>query len=107
MYNCDRCNKPAPGVFDGEGVEKDFNTQVDFGLHLYATGYYGGFWDTMAFMGEEGVSFTLCHDCSAWLCREIPKMATEAKGGHGFSSNTEDRCCEFAGDWDTPRHLRN
>ncbi|SVA55142.1 uncharacterized protein METZ01_LOCUS107996 [marine metagenome] len=51
----------------------------------------------MAFMGEEGITFTLCHDCSAWLCREIPKMAAEAKGGHGFSG---ERCCEFASDWD-------
>ena len=100
MYNCDRCDKPSPGVFDGEGVEEEFNTQVDNGLHVYARGYYGGFWDTMAFMGEEGITFTLCHDCSAWLCREIPKMAAEAKGGHGFSGDREERCCEFAGDWD-------
>ena len=97
MYNCDRCDKSAPGVFDGEGVEQEFNTQVDNGLHVYVRGYYGGFWDTMAFMGEEGITFTLCHDCSAWLCREIPKMAAEAKGGHGFSG---ERCCEFASDWD-------
>ena len=97
MYKCDRCGTPSPGVFDGEAVDEQFNTQVESGLHLYATGYYGGFWDTMAFMGEEGVSFTLCHDCSAWLCQEIPKMAAEAAGGHGFlGTKWEEPCCKFA-----------
>ena len=88
-YPCDRCGVPTRSVFEGENVADDYNTQLDGGLHLYARGYYGGFWDTMAFMGEEGVTFHLCHDCSAWLCREIPKMAAEAKGGH-FSSNVQD-----------------
>jgi len=106
-YPCDRCGVPTRSVFEGENVADDYNTQLDGGLHLYARGYYGGFWDTMAFMGEEGVTFHLCHDCSAWLCSEIPKMAEEAKGGH-FSSNVQDEgvlhekskahtdvCCKF------------
>ncbi len=82
-YPCDRCGVPTRSVFEGENVADDYNTQLDGGLHLYARGYYGGFWDTMSFMGEEGVTFHLCHDCSAWLCREIPKMAAEAKRLHG------------------------
>ena len=95
-YACDRCGVPTRSVFEGESVEDDFNSQLDGGLHLDARGYYGGFWDTMAFMGEEGVTFHLCHDCSAWLCSEIPKMAEEAKGGH-FSSNVQDEGVRHTG----------
>tara|TARA_R100001086_G_C11615074_1_gene197135 strand:- start:45 stop:308 length:264 start_codon:yes stop_codon:yes gene_type:complete len=81
--------------------------QLDGGLHMTAAGYYAGFWDTMAFMGDEPVSFHLCHDCSAWLCREIPKMGERAEGGH-LSCNCQDEgvrhtgepggvCCEWGG----------
>ena len=104
---CDRCGVGTRSVFEDE-TEDDFGTQFSGGLSIAARGYYGGFWDTMAFMGENPVTFTLCHDCSAWLCREIPKMAEQAKGGH-FSSNVQDegvlhsehrstaveRCCEW------------
>ena len=85
-YPCDRCGIPTRSVFEGESVQDDYNSQLDGGLRLTARGYYGGFWDTMAFMGEEAVAFVLCHDCSAWLTAEIPKMAEEAKGGHSSSS---------------------
>ena len=106
-YPCDRCGVPTRSVFEGESVQDDYNSQLDGGLRLTARGYYGGFWDTMAFMGEEAVAVVLCHDCSAWLTAEIPKMAEEAKGGH-FSSNVQDEgvlhekskahtdvCCKF------------
>ena len=79
---CDRCDR-----------------QVSNGLHVFTSGYYGGFWDTMSFMGEGPVGVTLCHDCSVWLCNEIPAFAKEAKGGHGFDSNEQDRCCEYAFDY--------
>ena len=105
-YPCDRCGVPTRSVFEGE-TKADYSSQLDGGLHITASGYYGGFWDTLSFMGEEPVSFHLCHDCSAWLCSEIPKMAEEAKGGH-FSSNVQDEgvlhekskahtdvCCKF------------
>ena len=92
---CDRCEQQTTRVFPGMS-----ETQIDNGLHVYASGYYGGFWDTMSFMGEEGIHIHLCHDCSEWLCKEIPAFGKEAKGGHGFPGNTEERCCEFAGDWD-------
>ena len=109
-YPCDRCGVPTKSVFEGESVEDDFNSQLDGGLRLTASGYYAGFWDTLSFMGEEPVTFHLCHDCSAWLTREIPKMAAEAEGGH-FSSNVQDEgvrhrgspdeiCCE----WGVPDH---
>ena len=100
-YPCDRCGVPTRSVFEGESVQDDYNSQLDGGLRLTARGYYGGFWDTMAFMGEEAVAFVLCHDCSAWLTAEIPKMAEEAKGGHS-SSNVQatatppaEPCCKF------------
>jgi hypothetical protein len=79
-----------------------------YGLHAYVRGYDGGFFDTMPFAGEEPVDVHLCHDCSAWLCREIPRLAKEARGGHPIDTNPvrlpdgrlaeEDlgRCCEFA-----------
>jgi hypothetical protein len=54
----------------------------------------------MTFAGDKPAEFTLCHDCCVWLANEIPAIAKEAKGGHGFHSNTQERCCEFAGDWD-------
>ena len=88
-YPCDRCGVPTRSVFEGETTNGDFSTQLDGGLHLTASGYYGGFWDTLSFMGEEPVSFHLCHDCSAWLTTEIPAMAAQAKGGH-FSSNVQN-----------------
>ena len=56
----------------------------------------------MPFMGEGPTEFTLCHDCCVWLANEIPALAKEAKGGHGFCGNTEERCCEYASDWDDP-----
>jgi len=106
-YECDRCGVPTRSVFEGESAEDEFNSQLDGGLRIQASGYYGGFWDTLAFMGEAPLTLFLCHDCSVWLTREIPKMAAEAKGGH-FSSNMQDagvlhgpgrdlpeRCCEF------------
>jgi len=107
-YSCDRCSVPTRSVFEGATQGPAYPMQLDGGLHLTAAGYYGGFWDTMPFMGDEPVSFHLCHDCSAWLCREIPKMAERAEGGH-FSSNVQDegvlhsehrstaveRCCEW------------
>ena len=86
-YECDRCGVPTRSVFEGE-TKDDYSTQLDGGLHIQAFGYYGGFWDTLAFMGEGPVSFHLCHDCSAWLTTEIPAMAEEATGGH-FSSNVQ------------------
>jgi hypothetical protein len=92
---CDRCEKQTTRVFPGMS-----ETQIDNGLHVYASGYYGGFWDTMSFAGKEGIHIHLCHDCSEWLCKEIPAFGKEAKGGHGFGSSTRERCCEFAGDWD-------
>lgn len=88
-YPCDRCGVPTRSVFEGEASHDEFTLQLDGGLHLTARGYYGGFWDTLSFVGEEAVAFRLCHDCSAWLCSEIPKMAKEAEGGH-FSSNVQD-----------------
>jgi len=100
-YACDRCGVPTKGVFEDESVSPSNASQLDGGLHIQASGYYGGFWDTLSFMGEGPVSFHLCHDCSAWLCAEIPKMAEEAKGGH-FSSNVQATqaipagpCCEW------------
>ena len=87
-YPCDRCGVPTRSVFEGETTNGDYSTQLDGGLHLTARGYYGGFWDTLMFMGEEPVTFHLCHDCSAWLTTEIPAMAEEATGGH-FSSNVQ------------------
>ena len=96
-YPCDRGGVPTRSVFEGESVQDDYNSQLDGGLRLTARGYYGGFWDTMAFMGEEAVAFVLCHDCSAWLTAEIPKMAEEAKGGH-FSSNVQDEGGRHAAD---------
>ena len=96
-YPCDRCGVPTRSVFEGETSQDEFNSQLDGGLHLTASGYYGGFWDTLSFMGEEGVTFHLCHDCSAWLCSQIPKMAEEAKGGH-FSSNVQNAGVRHAAD---------
>jgi hypothetical protein len=29
-------------------------------------------------------------------------LAESAKGGHGFNGNTQERCCDYAGDWDDP-----
>ena len=46
---CDRCEKQTTRVFPGMS-----ETQIDNGLHVYASGYYGGFWDTMSFAGKEG-----------------------------------------------------
>lgn len=114
-YPCDRCSVPTRSVFEGENVQDDYRQQLDGGLHLAVRGYYCGFWDTMSFMGEDSIEFRLCHDCSAWLCAEIPKMAEEAKGGH-FSSNVQDegarhsqgedviteRCC----DWGVANHAQ-
>ncbi len=88
-YPCDRCGVPTRSVFEGEMTNGDYSTQLDGGLHLTASGYYGGFWDTLSFMGEEPVSFHFCHDCSSWLCLQVAKMAEQAKGGH-FSSNMQD-----------------
>ena len=87
-YPCDRCGVPTRSVFEGE-TKDDYSTQLDGGLHIQAFGYYGGFWDTLSFMGEGPISFHLCHDCSAWLTTEIPAMAAQAKGGH-FSSNVQN-----------------
>ena len=92
---CDRCGIGTRSVFEDE-TEDDYGKQFSGGLSMSARGYYGGFWDTMAFMGEGAVTFTLCHDCSAWLCSQIPKMAEEAKGGH-FSSNVQDDGVRHAG----------
>ena len=103
---CDRCEGQIGRVFPESELEGT-NRQVDNGLHVWAQGYYGGFWDTMPFMGEGPTEFTLCHDCCVWLSNEIPALAKEAKGGHGFGSNTQERCCEYAFDWDdTARHNR-
>lgn len=88
-YPCDRCGVPTRSVFEGESTLEDYGTQLKGGLYLTASGYYGGFWDTAPFMGDEPIDFRLCHDCSAWLSQEIPKMAAEAQGGH-FSSNVQD-----------------
>ena len=41
-YPCDRCGVPTRSVFEGENAEDDFNSQLDGGLHLTASGYYGG-----------------------------------------------------------------
>ena len=95
-YACDRCGVPTKGVFEDESVSPSNASQLDGGRHIQASGYYGGFWDTLSFMGEGPVSFHLCHDCSAWLCAEIPKMAEEAKGGH-FSSNVQDEGVRHTG----------
>jgi len=96
---CDRCEGQVKRVFSDlelEGTDR----QILNGLHIYALGYYGGFWDTLSYAGESGVDVTLCHDCCIWLCSEIPAFAKEAKGGHGFDSDRGDkRCCEYAGDW--------
>ena len=88
-YPCDRCGIPTRSVFEGETMQDQFNSQLVGGLHLTASGYYGGFWDTAPFLGDEPVTFHLCHDCSAWLCMEIPAMAVAAKAGH-FSSNVDN-----------------
>ncbi len=106
-YECDRCGVPTKGVFEGESVSPSNTSQLSGGLRVQASGYYGGFWDTMSFMGEGPVTLFLCHDCSVWLTHEIPKMALTAKGGH-FSSSMQnegvlhgpgrdlpERCCEF------------
>jgi|TARA_Y100000310_G_C20594316_1_gene769698 hypothetical protein len=87
-YPCDRCGVPTRSVFEGETFQDEFNSQLDGGLHIQAFGYYGGFWDTLSFMGEGPISFHLCHDCCVWLTTEIPAMAEEATGGH-FSSNVQ------------------
>jgi hypothetical protein len=94
-YECDRCGVPTRSVFEGE-TEGDYGTQFSGGLSVAARGYYGGFWDTVAFMGDEAVTFTLCHDCSAWLCSQIPKMAEAAKGGH-YSSNVQNEGVRHTG----------
>ena len=98
---CDRCGSPTASATSEP-------TQFLGGLQVVVHGYYGGFWDTMSFMGDEAVNFHLCHDCSAWLCKEIPKMAVEAKGGH-FSSmmnavkaDPEVKCC----DWGVVNHAQ-
>ena len=100
-YECDRCGVPTRSVFEGEMTNDDYSSQLDGGLRIQASGYYGGFWDTMPMFGEEPLTLHLCHDCSAWLCREIPAMAEQAKGGH-FSSNVQATqaipagpCCEW------------
>ena len=98
---CDRCEGQVERVFS-ESELKGTDRQIDNGLHIWAQGYYGGFWDTMPFMGEEPTEVTLCHDCCVWLCNEIPALAKSAKGGHGFNSNREDRCCDYAGDRANP-----
>lgn len=86
-YKCDRCGIPTKSVFERE-TKNDYSSQLMGGLHMTASGYYGGYWDTAPFMGDEPITFSLCHDCSTWLSREIPKMAQAAKGGH-FSSNVQ------------------
>ena len=96
---CDRCEGQVDRVFS-ESELKGTDRQIHNGLHIWAQGYYGGFWDTMSFAGDKPVEFTLCHDCCVWLANEIPAIAKEAKGGHGFRGKTQERCCEFAGDWD-------
>ena len=99
---CDRCGVPTRSEFEGEG-HPEWSTQFEGGLHIYASGYYGGFWDTLSFAGEGPVDVHLCHDCSAWLCREIPKLAAEAEGGH-FKGNITDGCdCEWGVVIDDPR----
>lgn len=95
-YPCDRCGIPTRSVFEGETTKDDYSSQLTGGLHLAARGYYGGFWDTMSFIGEDSIEFHLCHDCSAWLCSQIPKMAEEAKGGH-FSSNVQNEGVRHTG----------
>ena len=88
-YECDRCGVPTRSVFEGESASGlEYSSQLTGGLHLTASGYYGGFWDTAPFMGDEPIDFRLCHDCSAWLCEQIPKAAGAAKSGH-FSSNVQ------------------
>jgi hypothetical protein len=87
-YPCDRCAVPTRSVFEGESTLEDYSTQLNGGLHMTASGYYGGYWDTASFMGDEPIDFHLCHDCATWLSREIPKMAQAAKGGH-FAANVE------------------
>jgi hypothetical protein len=106
-YECDRCGTPTRSVFERDG-QSEWPQQLWCGLHAYVRGYDGGFFDTMPFAGEEPVDVHLCHDCSAWLCREIPRLAKEARGGHPIDTNPvrlpdgrlaeEDlgRCCEFA-----------
>jgi hypothetical protein len=98
---CDRCEGQVERVFS-ETELKGADRQIDNGLHVWAQGYYGGFWDSMPFMGEGPTEVTLCHDCCVWLCNEIPAFAESAKGGHGFNGNTQERCCDYAGDWDDP-----
>jgi len=93
---CDRCGVGTRSVFEDE-TEDDFGTQFIGGLSMTARGYYGGFWDTEAYMGEGPETFTLCHDCSAWLCSQIPKMATAAEGGH-FTSNVQKEGVRHAAD---------
>lgn len=89
-YECDRCGVSTKSVFEGESTSGlEYSSQLTGGLHLTASGYYGGFWDTAPFMGDEPIDFRLCHDCSAWLCEQIPKVAEAAKGGH-YSSNVDN-----------------
>jgi len=100
---CDRCGVPTRSEFEPLGVSNEWQRQFEGGLHAYVRGYDGGFWDTMSFMGDEPTWVALCHDCSAWLCREIPKLAAEAEGGH-LKTNIRDGCdCEWGVIDDDPR----
>ena len=102
---CDRCECQVERVFS-ESELKGADRQIANGLHIWVQGYYGGFWDAMPFIGEGPTELTLCHDCCVRLCNEIPALAKSAKGGHGFSGNTQERCCDYAGDWDDPNRNR-
>ena len=81
-------------------------SQIFNGLQIHAEGYYGGFWDTLPFMGERPADVSLCHDCCVWLCKEIPAFKIEAKDGHIFDPddevNPQERCCDYAYDWSQP-----
>jgi|TARA_Y100000034_G_scaffold105761_1_gene133365 hypothetical protein len=97
---CGRCDVELERV-----DHRDPPSQILNGLQIYAEGYYGGFWDTLSFMGEGPVDISLCHDCCIWLCDEIPVFAMEADGGHGFNPedpvSPQERCCDYAFDWNT------
>ena len=82
LLDCSRCGDPMPTV---GGCPQ---TQVDGGLELLITGWYGGFIDLAPVVAR------LCHDCSAWLARQVNPLRNKSKGGHSYD-HLHDPCCEF------------
>ena len=91
--NCPNCNIPMDPVFDHPTAS---NSQVDNGLVIELSGYYGGFFDPMS--GDLPATAVICHDCAVWLAREFPVFAklldAHAEGGHqGIGGQ---KCCDWS-----------